>query len=247
MLKRSVKLYWSGRLGRCLLLVGFASALILGCKNAQAGNVAFSLPQPTLSSDHMVVKSWQSLKFASTIHQKYDFSCGSAALATLLTYVYRVPVSEKTVFKSMLLHGNKAVIEKSGFSLLDMKNYLARHGVKSGGYEATLAQLAALRVPAVALINYHGYNHFVVVRGIQDGNVLISDPSLGLRIVAAKTFNKEWTKIFFIVTNDVQQARVSFNAPAVWKKVPGSPFDLAEFQIRNLAFPASGMRSQLAF
>jgi len=43
------------------------------------------------------VRSFEAEKFKATIHQAYDFSCGSAALATLLTYGYGLPVTERQV------------------------------------------------------------------------------------------------------------------------------------------------------
>jgi predicted double-glycine peptidase len=47
----------------------------------------------------MNVESFQEKKYKATLAQQYDFSCGSAALATLLTYNYNIPVSEQDVFK----------------------------------------------------------------------------------------------------------------------------------------------------
>ena len=41
-------------------------------------------------------------KFRNTIRQKYDFSCGSAAVATLLTYQYGYPVTEQMAFAQMI-------------------------------------------------------------------------------------------------------------------------------------------------
>ncbi len=66
--------------------------------------------------------SMKEARFNTTIRQQYDFSCGSAALATLLTYHYQDPVSEGVVFKAMYDRGDKAKIQEYGFSLLDIKN-----------------------------------------------------------------------------------------------------------------------------
>jgi uncharacterized protein len=65
-------------------------------------------------------ESFQEKKYKATLAQQYDFSCGSAALATLLTYNYNIPVSEQDVFKDMFDKGDKKVIAESGFSLLDI-------------------------------------------------------------------------------------------------------------------------------
>src|SRR5438132_966083 len=66
----------------------------------------------------MNIESFQEKKYRATIAQQYDFSCGSAALATLLTYNYNITVSEQDVFQSMFENGDKQVIAESGFSLL---------------------------------------------------------------------------------------------------------------------------------
>ena len=75
------------------------------------------------------IESFQEQKYKSTIAQEHDFSCGSAALATLLSYNYNIAATEDQVFKSMFTNGDKEVISKSGFSLLDMKDYLDRRGI----------------------------------------------------------------------------------------------------------------------
>ena len=220
---------------------------VLSLGRAHAGTVQFSLPIQSMSGDHMVVRSWQDMKFASTVRQEYDFSCGSAALATLLTYVYHVPVTEAAIFKSMYNHGDQARIRRMGFSLLDMKSYLARHGVPSDGYKANLSTLAELRVPAIALIDYRGYHHFVLIRGISDNQVLISDPSLGLRTESSAAFEHQWSGIFFAITTDLKQARIAFNSPSIWHAVPEPPIRMARFQIHDLDLPANGWQALNAF
>ena len=45
------------------------------------------------------VVSLKQARFKTTIQQQYDFSCGSAAVATLLTYQYGYKINEETVFQ----------------------------------------------------------------------------------------------------------------------------------------------------
>src|SRR5947207_7572143 len=106
-----------------------AGSLLL--ENVGIGGAAFT----------MNIESFQEKKYKATLAQQYDFSCGSAALATLLTYNYNIHVSEQDVFKDMFDNGDKQVIAESGFSLLDIKNYLTRRGLESNGYRAPLATL----------------------------------------------------------------------------------------------------------
>ena len=126
-------------------------------------------------------KSYRELKFRTVVRQEYDFSCGSAAVATLLTYEFKRPTTEDEAFKAMWKTGDQAKIKKEGFSLLDIKRYLASIGYEADGYRLTLERLAELRLPAIVLIQTGGYRHFVVVKGIEGGYVLIGDPARGLR------------------------------------------------------------------
>jgi uncharacterized protein len=156
-------------------------------------------------------ESFQERKYRATVAQRFDFSCGSAALATLLTYNYAIPVNEKEVFKSMYDNGDKAVIAKIGFSLLDIKNYVSRLGLKSNGYKAPLEKLAAVKVPAIVLITVRGYNHFVVLDGVQNGWVLLSDPANGMRSEPVGEFERQWSGVFFLILTHAEDAQARFN------------------------------------
>ena len=170
------------------------------------------------------VTSLQEARFSATVRQRYDFSCGSAALSTLLTHHYRFPVSEQAVFEEMFRHGDQDKIRQAGFSLLDMKRYLEAHGFAADGYEAPLEKLASAGIPAIVLINESGYNHFVVVKGLRDGRVLVGDPAGGTRAMTQPEFEKAWfNRILFVIGN--QQERASFNLAADWRTAPTAPLE----------------------
>jgi uncharacterized protein len=213
----------AGRIGGALLTMGvlwFGVGVTAWAANVPIGPVA-GIPggmSPTVS-----VQSYQARRFAAVIPQRFDYSCGSAALATLLTYGYDMPVDEMTVFRSMVEHGDKALIEKYGFSLLDMKLYLQRQGLPSGGFRAPLPKLAQVGVPAIVLINERGYHHFVVITGLEDGHVLIADPAVGMRTERVGVFEQEWSGIFFLILNHAREARASFNQEQNWSLAPQAP------------------------
>jgi uncharacterized protein len=188
----------------------------------------------------MNVDSFQEKKYKTTFAQQYDFSCGSAALATLLTYNYNIRVSEQDVFKEMIEHGNKKVISESGFSLLDIKNFLTRRGLESNGYRAPLSKLEQVGVPAIVLVNVRGYSHFVVLEGIRGGWVLLSDPANGMRSEPVGEFENQWTGIFFLIVTNAEQAQKRFNEPARWAAAPLPPWGLTRYTIdlATLAQPA---------
>ncbi|HZF29949.1 MAG TPA: C39 family peptidase [Gammaproteobacteria bacterium] len=167
-------------------------------------------------------------KFSKVVKQRYDFSCGSAALATLLTFHYDDPTDETATFRYMYDHGDQRRIAQAGFSLLDMKGYLANHGYDSDGYEATLPVLANAGVPAIALINYRGYRHFVIVKGVRNNHVLLGDPALGTRLVAAHEFERMWDNgVLFIVKSKPEIGRRNFNTEAQWQGLAVAPLGAA--------------------
>jgi predicted double-glycine peptidase len=205
----------------------------VGAPCAQAGQIYLNGPTIGGGGANLSIKvqSFQARKFSTTIKQKYDFSCGSAALATLLTFSYDKPTTESDVFASMYLNGDRSEIQQYGFSLLDIKNYLARIGMPSGGFRAPLSKLAEARLPAIVLINEHGFKHFVVIRGIEDNRVLLADPALGLRSESLPVFQKQWSGIFFLIETDIQTAQSNFNGVDDWSKSPGAPLDLSRFAV----------------
>lgn len=170
------------------------------------------------------VTSLKEMRFKRTIQQQHDFSCGSAALATLLTYHYDHTVSEEEIFNAMFEHGNKKKIEQEGFSLLDMKRYLETVGYRADGYKDTsLDKVRQVGIPVIVLINNGGYMHFVVIKGVDDNNVLIGDPATGSRIIPREEFDKIWNHLVFVINGQQQMAASSFNTVTEWKVRETSP------------------------
>lgn len=177
------------------------------------------------------LEGFQEQKYRSTIAQEHDFSCGSAALATLLTYNYNNPVTETDVFKDMIVNGDAKTISQSGFSLLDIKRYLQRHGLEFNGFRAPLTKLEKVRLPAIVLMNVRGYRHFVVLEGISNGRVLLADPAIGMRNEPIGVFQSEWSGIFFLILSDVPQGQKGFNSDQKWATAPGPPWDLTRYAL----------------
>ncbi len=162
------------------------------------------------------VISMRDIPFRTVVRQQYDYSCGSAALATLLSYHYGVRVNEGQIFKSMYEHGDQAKIREVGFSLLDMKRYLEARGLAADGYRATFDQLAAAKAPALLVVRTGTYRHFVVLKGVRDDKVLIGDPALGLKIYDRAEFMQMWNGIAFAI-HDSPTRDPSYNREAEWR------------------------------
>ena len=82
------------------LLIAF---FVCGC----AGNI---LPKP--------FKNWKQLKEKNVVMQGFDYSCGTGALSTLLTYYFNDPVSEIELIKDILNHLPEEVSLLFGLHLL---------------------------------------------------------------------------------------------------------------------------------
>ncbi len=138
----------------------------------------------------------------SVIIQKWDISCGAAALATLLTYDQGDPVTEREVAAGMLHYTSVARVRAQlGFSLLDLKRYAEGRGFTADGYgNMTLRDLTETG-PAIVPITLRGLNHFVVFRGIQGDRVLLADPGWGNRTMQVPNFLEVWnTRVAFAVS-----------------------------------------------
>ncbi|HEX5312729.1 C39 family peptidase [Aquabacterium sp.] len=198
------------------------SSLLCSTVAASTWGQGVYLPSLGGGSVAVPVTSVQAARLASTIRQQYDFSCGSAAVATLLTHHYGFPVSEQDVFEQMYQRGDQPKIQREGFSMYDMKLFLQELGFEADGFEQSLDKLAEAKVPAIVLINEHGYNHFVVIKGLKDDRVLLGDPASGTRAVPREEFDVSWpNRLLFVIHNRMEQAR--FNLASDWRAAPYAP------------------------
>lgn len=159
----------------------------------------FELRQPGMSGQPLTqslrLEPQSELKFRHIVRQAYDYSCGSAALVTILKHDLGFNVTEQQAMEGMLEHGEKEkIIERRGFSLLDMKRYAASFGVSSAGFRGEISDLKELVGPAIVPIDYAGAKHFVVLRGVRDGLVYIADPSAGKLVFSLREFATLWDR-----------------------------------------------------
>lgn len=199
--------------------------ICMGGVGAEAGSISVQGAAGPLG---MAVVSFKEARFRTIYKQAYDFSCGSAALASLLTFHYDFPVTEKEVFDSMYQNGDLQKIRMQGFSLLDMKQYLQRKGYDADGYRLSLTALSKkVSVPAIALINTAGYNHFVIIKGVHSNEVVVGDPAKGVRVITRNEFEKIWNGIAFLIKNHARKGRATFDQAVDWRVHAKAPFGTA--------------------
>lgn len=130
------------------------------------------------------VKSWKALRDDGVIKQNFDYSCGAASLATVMSF-YGKDVTEKEVMDAMGKTDNLASFE-------DMANVLPKFGFVAQGIALSFDQLTKLKIPVVAYLQPERDDHFTVIRGISDSLVWIGDPSWGNRVLTKARFLEMW-------------------------------------------------------
>ncbi|MCT9460850.1 C39 family peptidase [Acinetobacter baumannii] len=132
-------------------------------------------------------------QFRGIVRQAYDYSCGSAALTTLLNGYVGTSLTEQQTMSGLLQYGEyQRIIERRSFSLLDMKRFVTAIGLESGGYRGEFSDLIKLGQPAIVPISYAGFKHFVVYKAYKDGRVYVADPALGNISFDENRFKEIW-------------------------------------------------------
>lgn len=211
---------------RGVISLAIGGAFLAGCAASLPDGPRFYAPTGNFGDLAPPVQTLQERKFLTVVRQRYDFSCGSAALATLLRYHYSEDArTEEDVFLGMWREGDRAQIRRAGFSLLDMKRYLGARGFNADGFRVPLETVAKTGVPGIALISIGGYRHFVVVKGVEPDAVLVGDPALGLRTMSRREFGRAWNGIYFAINDRAAAARSMFNGPQQWAAFARAPAD----------------------
>ncbi|HET19737.1 MAG TPA: peptidase [Chromatiales bacterium] len=170
---------------------------------AFSADVSFSGVLPMGQLYTAPVESMLEARYRNIVRQKTDFSCGAAAMATLLRYAYDLDVDEEMVMQGMMQAADPELVKTKGFSLLDIKRYAESLGFRGRGYRLTLDRLRTLRVPTIVLLDIRGYKHFVVLKQVRGDQVDIADPALGNKSMPLEEFIQSWPSqaVFAVIGN----------------------------------------------
>lgn len=158
------------------------------------------LPGGALISKNIV--SMKEMHYVNLVRQQTDFSCGAAALATILNYAYNYDLTEQEVVAGMLKVSDEEIVRQKGFSLLDIKNYVETLGLRGRGYNVEPEILERIKIPTIVLLDIRGYKHFVVLKKTTQDKVYIADPALGNRVMDKQEFIDGWNAVTFAVVGD---------------------------------------------
>lgn len=162
------------------------------------------------------ITSWKQLRDADVEKQDLDYSCGSAATATILRSFYGSEVYEQDILDEVTQIGDDGTA-----SFSDLQQAVKKFGFKAIGISTNFEKLKTLKIPAIAYLKYRNEDHFSVIRGIsQQGVVWLGDPSWGNRKLTEQQFKAMWNtrdnnslkgKILLIIPVDKKLATINRN------------------------------------
>ncbi len=141
------------------------------------------------------VVSLQEIRQNQVVRQNWDFTCGAAALATILRYQHGLEVEEREIVETLVPVSGRSLnaILRDGFSLLDLKRYAVARGLDAKGYaELTLEDLQEFNMPAIVPVFLFGFNHFVIFRDVKGDRVFVADPAVGNAVIRRDKFLDAW-------------------------------------------------------
>ena len=179
------------------LVIGLASPLLF-----PAPSLAQNTGEEARVQGSKNIRSLKEIRSEGVVRQKWDVSCGAAALSTVLTYDFKDPTPE-TAIVVWILHRVDAgrVRSRGGFSLLDLKHFAEARGYHAEGFSGmTIEDLVLEKTSVITPIKAKGVDHFVVVKGVVAGHVLLADPAFGNMTMRVDQFQALWKNgIVFVV------------------------------------------------
>jgi uncharacterized protein len=141
------------------------------------------------------VASLKDIRDRNVVRQQFDYSCGAAALATIMRYGFGEDVGEQDILDQLfeiLPDEEEGLRTNDGFSLLDLQRVAQARQYRAEGFRIAPQFLSQLNGPVIVFIQPRGYNHFAVLRGVQDDRVYLADPSRGNVRMPAYAFLDMW-------------------------------------------------------
>ncbi len=165
------------------------------------------------NADETIVKrhTLKELRDQYIVKQQLDYSCGAAALATLISYYFGEETSEREILDLLNVRLQALTKEEAsrkkrvGFSLLDLKYAAYQRGYQAAGFRLSLQQLRQLKAPVIVFIRPFGYHHFAVLRGIAGTRVFLADPSRGNLSMSVARFLDEYGGIVFVLGKEGEE------------------------------------------
>jgi predicted double-glycine peptidase len=169
------------------------------------------------------VRSWQRIRTDNVVMQQADYTCGAAALATLIRYFWGDKITEVDILASIMTRlSAEELTDRStnGLSMTDLRRAAVDHGYLAVIGRRTMPQLLEVKVPVILRIRHREHEHFVVLRGFREGRAFLADPIRGNVRLPIEELACEWTDeaVLVVVKPGVQPP--TCHALSVYKPVP---------------------------
>jgi uncharacterized protein len=148
-------------------------------------------------SFQIYIKNARQLRTEDVVLQQRDFSCGAAALATILNKFWGENVTETGILFAIATTLTPEELQdriENGLTLTDLKRLLERFGYQAVLGRLPVEKLRESKIPLLVGITVNDFDHFVVVRGADERFVYLADPAVGKIRVPIADFEKQWQK-----------------------------------------------------
>ncbi|MEO6816967.1 MAG: C39 family peptidase [Edaphobacter sp.] len=202
-----------------VVLAALAACLALPPVRAQA-QASINMPE---TQGKKPIRTLKELRDEGVVRQRWDMSCGAAALSTILTYNFSDNTPEAAIVVWILHRNDPARIRaRGGFSLLELKRFAQARGYSAEGFSGmSLEDLATEKAWVITPIHFKTFDHFVVVKGIVGDRVILADPGFGNVTMKTTRFAKIWKNgIVFVIHPPDPRMLAPKNISAAFRVIP---------------------------
>lgn len=141
------------------------------------------------------VRSREALRFEFVDEQRWDASCGYAALATLVRRYRGRPVNEESLLAQSLPGGTGQTVLK--VSLAELVRLARSLGLVTRAWKTGFEQLAPLLAMSRPLLVHYDrpQGHFALVLDAGPQGVVTGDPARGLELLTREQFLARWSGV----------------------------------------------------
>lgn len=180
--------------------------LVLACA-LSIGGVALAQQRAPIRPPDLVFQeyiwSYKELKQRNIVMQQFDYSCGAAALATVVRYYWGDNVDELTFLRLLSqLNLTQAQLQDriaNGMTLTDLRDITNKAGYEASMGKVQFHELAKAKVPVIVGITVRGHDHFAVFRGTDGTYAYLADPIRGNIRTRVGEFLGQWQRNAILV------------------------------------------------
>jgi predicted double-glycine peptidase len=165
------------------------------------------------------VDSYKELRYEHVRGQNTLSSCGPASLATLFVNFYGMETSEDKIIELVKPYLEKEMeklkegkLPEGGVSMLDLKKVNTELGVPAKGYEIPERKLFSilrkLKTPLLVHLE-KPRRHFVLSVAVSSGQLILADPSWGVRRMGKVEFFDKWDGMVLAFSPSKEGKRLS--------------------------------------